>query len=134
LGFSYIDNVLSNISDTNRAVAGKAARVISGASTAGVLAKATTSITPLQFALGGFKGVTMGAANFTALETGITAATLGLLNAVYSGFFFELGVLGGSLVNGIPLSCDSSFKSLGNETVRDVVSGTIEQAIINFKN
>jgi len=130
---SYIDRVIANFSDTNSAGANEIRTLITLGS-AGKVAQSTQGITFLQFAFGGFKGAQMGAAKFTALETALTAGATGLQTGAYVGLSLESGILAGSFVNGISLSCDSVFRSTGATTVRDVVSGTIEQIFINFED
>jgi len=129
LGLDFFSDVSDNFRDLNSSIAGNASRSFAAILAVGALAEATTSITPLQFALSGFRGATMGAASFAALETGLTAAMLGITNTAFSGLSFEAGAVIGSAINAIPLSCDSPFRNFGNRTVRDVVSGIIENAI-----
>lgn len=80
-----------------------------GMLTAGKVAQEVGGITPFQWAARSLKarglvGMTSGAATYTALETSIIAVGTSLLNWTLASVAYETGVLGGSMINSVPIA------------------------------
>jgi hypothetical protein len=107
----YLERVWDNFKTTNTVIPGIAApALLPGiglrALTAGKVAEAVGGITPLQGALGGFRGATMGAATFTGIETGVIAAGTAALNFALVSASWEVRVGIGSLINAAIMPCE----------------------------
>jgi len=70
-----------------------------GTASAGKVAEIFGSPTFLQWARVGFRGVVMGAAEFTAIETGIVVGAVSVVNFALIGTVFEVGVGIGSAID-----------------------------------
>jgi hypothetical protein len=101
---TWTQRFVHNFTTTNAALPGAGAPAILpgvgvGVLTSGATARAYGSMTVLQWAATGFRGATMGAATFTALETGVIVATTTAVNFVLVTAAYETGVAIGSAVN-----------------------------------
>ncbi len=77
-----------------------------GALTAGSMAEAVGGITPLKWALGGFRGATLAGATFTGVETGVIAAGTATLNFVAVTIAWEASVGIGSMISAGIMPCE----------------------------
>jgi RHS repeat-associated protein len=99
---SYLQDVATNFGDTNAGVWGITAPVGWTLVTAGATARTLRSVTLFEWALAGFGPTTMGAATFTALETGVIVVGTAAYNFGLQTIAFEGGVLVGSVISAIP--------------------------------
>ena len=94
--YSYTHEVVDNFKLSNQALPGLLAPTGTGLLTAGRTAAATDGITLGRWALGGFRGYSVGAATFTGAEAGIIAGGVAVLNFTLVGLAWEGGLLAGS--------------------------------------
>jgi RHS repeat-associated protein len=113
----YWGRVWDNFVTTNQVVPGILAPSLSdripgigiGLLTGGDIAEIVGGITPLKWALGGFRGATLGGATFTGIETGVIAVGTAALNYAVVSVAFEAGVGIGSMINAAIMPCDEGL-------------------------
>ncbi len=103
---SFGQRVWENFKLTNEAIPGLLAPTGLGFLTGGATANALESVGPLQWALGGFRGVSLGGTAFTGLETGIIAAGTAAVNFALVGLAWETGAGIGSVISAALLPCE----------------------------
>jgi RHS repeat-associated protein len=103
---SFIERAWDNFAATNEILPGVLAPPLLGLLTAGKVAEATGGLTVLQWLKLGFGGARLGAATFTAVETGVVVAGTTLLNWALVSAAFESGVAIGSLINAAIEPCE----------------------------
>jgi len=101
---TWLQRFMNNVYTTNVALPGLASPSMLpglgiGLLTSGATAKATQSMTIIQWALTGFRGAASGAATYTALETGVMVGATTALNFLYVTVAYETGVVIGSAIN-----------------------------------
>ena len=101
----FFERFLENFRLVNRVLPGIAAPSIGPVGIAALLSGATArtfySPTFLQWARAGFRGLVMGASQFTALETGIVVGAVSLINTLSTAVAFEFGVAIGSTASAL---------------------------------
>ncbi|MFZ1906784.1 MAG: RHS repeat-associated core domain-containing protein [Steroidobacteraceae bacterium] len=120
---SYWSNVWQNIVQTNGATPGAMAPTGTGLFTAGALSQAmwgTNTVTAGRWIFSGFQGVTVGAANFSTLETGVLVGYTAAANFGATGTAYEVGIAMGSMLSAIPTG--------GGNTVRDSLANALYNA------
>ena len=70
------------------------------------MAEALGSLTMRQWASMGFRGVVIGGAAFTVLQTGIIVAGAAAVNFAYVALAWETGVVVGSMTSAAVLPCE----------------------------
>ena len=103
---SFWWRVWEHFKTTNETIPGLLAPPGLGFLTAAKMAGALDSILPLRWALIGFRGVTLGGAAFTSLETGIIATSTFVLNYAAVSLAFEVGVGIGSMISATIIPCE----------------------------
>jgi RHS repeat-associated protein len=114
----YWSNVVQNFADANMSFPGVTLPVIPllpgldlpitpglslGLLTSREMARKMGTVTVMQWAANRFGGMAMGAARYTALETGMIAGATSVTNFAYATVAYEAGLFAGSLISATPI-------------------------------
>jgi len=127
----YWSNVVQNFADANTSFPGVTLPVIPllpgvdlpinpglslGVLTSRAMARKMGSVTVAQWVGNGFRGMVMGAASHTALETGMIAGMTAVTNFAYATVAYEAGLFAGSMINAIPIGpCGWTMRNAGTD-------------------
>lgn len=95
----FVQNVSSNVKQTNSAIPGLAAPTGLGMVTARKMAQDLGTLTIGEYISWGFPAWRMNGVKYSSLGTGVQALKSGASNAWRVGLFWEAGVIAGSILN-----------------------------------